>query len=317
LVRLYFATDIHGSNKCWKKFINAGDFYKANILILGGDMTGKAIIPIVAQPSSSFWVDFLDNHVDLKNSEDASQMEKIISDRGYYPTRVNESEFNEIKADAKKLADWTNETFNALTLERVRNWISYADEKMTNKAVHCYVCPGNDDSFEIDKAIDESKSVSNVEGEVVKIDFNYELIGSGWSTPTPWKTYRECSEDELSRIIEKMAVRLTDPSRSIFDLHDPPSRSGLDEAPDLDENLRPKRAGRASKPVGSVAVRNAIEKYQPLLGLHGHIHESKGIAKIGRTLCINPGSIYEEGTLNGAVVDIEDGKVKRYSTTAG
>jgi Icc-related predicted phosphoesterase len=317
MVRLYFATDIHGSNRCWKKFINAKEFYKANVLILGGDMTGKAVMPIVAQPNRTFWVDFLDNRVNLKNLEELSQMEQVISDRGYYPIRVEEKEYNEIRADPKKLTEWTNEAFRRLTIERVNEWMDYAEAKLRNASNCCYVCPGNDDSFEIDSAIEKSKAVSSVEGKIVKINSHYELLGTGWSTPTPWNTFRECSEEELLKKIEKMASQLADPSKSVFDVHDPPISSGLDEGPDLDEELRPKRGGRSSKAVGSIAVRQAIEKYQPLLGLHGHIHESKGVAKIGRTLCINPGSVYEEGTLNGALIDIEDAKIKRYSTTAG
>ena len=43
---------------------------------------------------------------------------------------------------------------------------------------------------------------------------------------------------------------------------------------------------------GSTAVRASIEKHQPLVGLHGHIHESKGFVTLGRTLCLNPGSEY-------------------------
>jgi len=114
-----------------------------------------------------------------------------------------------------------------------------------------------------------------------------------------------------------MTDQLKNPEKSIFNLHDPPFGSHLDEAPDLTKDLDLKGGGRITKSVGSVAVREAIEKHQPMLGLHGHIHESKGVTKIGRTTCINPGSVYEEGTLLGAIVDLEDRKVKQYYLTAG
>src|ERR1700760_1547096 len=57
-------------------------------------------------------------------------------------------------------------------------------------------------------------------------------------------------------------------------------------------------------PVGSTAVRKIIEHYQPLLAVHGHIHESGGERRIGDTLCINPGSEANHGILRGYLIDI-------------
>jgi Icc-related predicted phosphoesterase len=68
--------------------------------------------------------------------------------------------------------------------------------------------------------------------------------------------------------------------------------------------------------VGSKAVRRAIETYQPILSLHGHIHESRGVATIGRTVCINPGSEYPDGVLRGAIVDFDRDGVKSYVLTS-
>jgi len=317
LLRVFFATDIHGSEICWKKFIAAADFYDAGLLILGGDMTGKALIPIIEEKSGGYVVDFQDNHHVLKNTTDLERIEKIIRNKGYYPTRIERTQFEQLAADPKKMAAWSNATFNGLMASRVKEWMSYADEKLKGSNVRCYVCPGNDDMFEIDEIIVSSSSVSVAEGKVLEVIENHELISSGWSTPTPWKTFRECSEEELGKKIAAMTGKLKNPARSIFNLHDPPISSGLDEAPDLTEDLSLKGAGKVTKAVGSIAVREAIEKVQPMVGLHGHIHESKGIAKLGRTVCINPGSVYEEGTLMGAIVDLEEDKVKRYSVTAG
>ncbi len=317
MLRIFFATDIHGSNICWKKFVGAADFYKAVVLVLGGDMTGKALIPIICQPDGKCWTDLQDNHMVLKNPDEVNQLEKLISDKGYYPVRIEQKQYDELMADPAKLSRWTAETFDRLMRDRVAKWMDYADQKLSNSNIRCCVCPGNDDDFDIDEVIGKSKMVSNVEGKVVSVDGGYELLGSGWSTPTPWKTFRECSEEELSSKIEQMVSQVHEPAKCVFDLHDPPISSGLDEAPDLTENLNLKLCGKITKPVGSKAVRQAIEKFQPLLGLHGHIHESKGITTIGRTLCINPGSIYEEGTLLGAVVDLDGSKVKRYYTISG
>lgn len=315
LYRIFFATDVHGSDICWKKFIAAGDFYKANLILLGGDMTGKALVPVIAEKDGTHTVEFQDNRIVLKKPEEVPKLEKRITDRGYYPIAVGRNLLEELSPE--KLAEWSTETFDKLMLERVRQWMNYADQKLKNSEVECYVCPGNDDTLSIDETICESETVSSAEGKVLQVGGAYEILSSGWSTPTPWKTFRECPEEELAKKIAKMADQLKDPEKSIFNLHDPPNGSHLDEAPDLTKDLDLKGGGRITKSVGSVAVRQAIEKHQPLLGLHGHIHESKGVTKIGRTTCINPGSVYEEGTLLGAIVDLDGRKIKQYYLTAG
>ena len=73
------------------------------------------------------------------------------------------------------------------------------------------------------------------------------------------------------------------------------------------------------KAVGSVAVRDSINKHQPLLSVHGHIHESRGIRKMGRTLALNPGSVYGDGVLQGAVIELDakKAKVSRYLLVNG
>ena len=173
--------------------------------------------------------------------------------------------------------------------------------------------PGNDDPKQLAEIIGSSSYVKNPEGKIVDLDEAHEMISSGYSNPTPWNTPREVSEDELGRMIETMASGLKDPKNSIFNLHCPPYDSTLDTAPQLDETLRPiVTMGDLLKiPVGSTAVRAAIEKYQPMVGLHGHIHESPGHVKIGRTICVNPGSEYQSGILRGYIIDLEKDKLKQ------
>jgi hypothetical protein len=280
-------------------------------------MTGKALIPIIAEKNQTFTADFQDNSLVLKNEADAAKLEKKMSDKGYYPIRVERSFYNELNNDQDKINAWGTENFNKLMIARVSMWMSYADTKLKNSDTQCFVCPGNDDVFDIDALIQQSIKVKNAEGKILEIGGDYEMLSTGWSTPTPWKTFRECSEEELGKKIVVMTDQLKNPGKSIFNFHDPPAKSGLDDAPALTEKLDLKGGGRITRAVGSEAVRAAIEKVQPLLGLHGHIHESKGIAKIGRTVCINPGSVYEEGTLMGAIADLEGGKLKQYFLTAG
>jgi Icc-related predicted phosphoesterase len=183
--------------------------------------------------------------------------------------------------------------------------------------IRCIVCPGNDDIFEIDAVIASSKNVRSMEGQVVELDEHHEMANSGWSNPTPWNTHREESEEALLARIEKIISKLKNPSQAVFNLHAPPFGSGLDEAPELTKDLRPAYAGRSMIPVGSKAVMTVIDKYQPLLGLHGHIHEGKGTRKYKKTLCVNPGSMYEQGMLNGAVIELKPNKVGNYLLTTG
>jgi uncharacterized protein len=112
---------------------------------------------------------------------------------------------------------------------------------------------------------------------------------------------------------------IPDMSRAVFNFHAPPYGTGLDEAPALDENMRPILGGAVMKPVGSTAVKEAILKYQPALSVHGHIHESKGVLRLGKTLTMNPGSSYTDGVLQGAVIDLNEkkGKVARYILVNG
>lgn len=143
------------------------------------------------------------------------------------------------------------------------------------------------------------------------------MISTGWANRTPWNTERERDESELETSLEAMVKQLPAKAGWVFNLHCPPHKSGLDEAPELDEQMRPKYAGHILKAVGSTAVRGIIQRYQPLVSLHGHIHEGRGTSKIGRTVCINPGSTYEQGTLLGALVDFDRSRLADYSLTSG
>lgn len=312
-MKLFYATDVHGSEICWKKFISGGKFYEVDTLILGGDMTGKAIVPIIAQGNDMYKVTLLEQESILNGQEEVAEMAATIQNRGYYPYVTDPDEVNEISTTPGRSDELFLEQVTA-TLER---WMAYADEKLAGTGISCYVCPGNDDIFEVDDVIASSKSVQHVEGQVVQLSEQQEMISSGWSNPTPWDTHREEPDEALEVRIEAVIAQAKDPENAVFNLHPPPYGSGLDEAPELTEDLRPTHAGRALVPVGSQAVLHVIEKYQPLLGLHGHIHEGKGTRKYKRTLCINPGSMYEQGILHGAVVDLKPKKVGTYILTTG
>jgi Icc-related predicted phosphoesterase len=309
---LFFATDIHGSDICWNKFLNAGKFYSADVLILGGDMTGKAIVPFVHQGGDKYKMTLLQQDFDISTPEELQDMIKRVRSRGYYPYLTNPDEIAELSKDP----DRVYQLFIAEALKVVGQWMDIAAKKLDGTGMKVYVCPGNDDRFEVDGILRASKHVILAEGQVNDIN-GHEMIASGWSNPTPWHTYREEDESGLAKRYEAMTSQLKNPATAIFNIHVPPHKSNLDEAPELDENLRPKYAGQALKAVGSTALRKSIEKFQPLLGLHGHIHEGRGHARIGKTLCINPGSMYEQGVLQGAIVKLGKNKVENYVLTQG
>jgi Icc-related predicted phosphoesterase len=313
VIRIFFATDVHGSEICWKKFISAGKFYEATTLILGGDMTGKAIVPIIAQGGGKYKVTLLDQESILESKDDVDAMLVTIQNRGYYPYVTDPDEVAEISSTPGR----SDVIFLDQVLGTVNRWMEYADAKLEASGLTCYVCPGNDDMFEIDKAIAASKHVHTVEGQLIQLDEHHEMISTGWSNPTPWKTHREEPEDALRKRIEPMLAQVQDMPNAVFNFHAPPHGSGLDDAPELTKDMRPAYAGRSLIPVGSKAVGEAIEKHKPLLGLHGHVHEGKGTRKYGRTLCVNPGSMYEQGILHGALIDLETKKVGNYVLTTG
>jgi Icc-related predicted phosphoesterase len=312
--RVFFATDIHGSEVCWKKFLNSGKHYEAKILILGGDMTGKALVPIVEQGAGRWKAELLENRYDFTSEDEVKEFEQAVGRRGYYPSRTTPDEIVELGND-EKLRD---ELFHEKMLGTVERWMQMADEKLEGTDMQCFVSPGNDDQFEVDEIIAAAKRVQLAEGRVVEFG-DYQMVSTGWSNRTPWDTYREEDEEDLKKRLDQMTSQVTaPPERTIYNFHCPPYGTGLDDAPELTEDLRPKHGGRSIVPVGSTAVKEAIEEGQPALSLHGHIHEARGNTRIGRTLAINPGSSYEQGQLLGAMIDL-DGKqkVKRFILTSG
>ncbi|HKY55386.1 MAG TPA: hypothetical protein VJM08_13810 [Anaerolineales bacterium] len=313
MTKLFFATDIHGSDICWSKFLNAGKFYGADVLILGGDMTGKAVVPLIHQGGNNYRVTLLEQVFDVSGDDEVRDIVKKIRSRGYYPYVTNPDEL----LDLQNKPELVHEIFLAQVLRVVEQWMELADKKLDGTGMKVYCCPGNDDMDEVDAIVRASRCVIHAEGQVIPLDDHHEMIASGWSNRTPWDTHREEDEDRLKIRYETMISKLKDPRKAVFNVHVPPYKSGLDEAPELDKDLRPVLAGQALKPVGSTALREVIQQHQPLLGLHGHIHEGRGSTRIGKTLCINPGSMYEQGTLLGALVKLGRDKVENYVLTTG
>lgn len=314
--RIFFATDLHGSDQCFLKFINAGKFYKASVIVCGGDITGKRIVPLISTPNGGYEAEFLGRKEIVRREGEVTQLEKSISQAGYYPFRTTQQEFLALSTDNEKL----DRLFSELMMERVKNWVKIGEEKLKDSKIKCFFNAGNDDRMEIDDLLKSSNSMIWPEGKDLDVDGKHEMISTGYTNMTPWNCPRDISEEELAKRIENMASQVSDMRNCIFNFHCPPFDSNIDTAPKLDGNLKPMISGGGEMvmtPVGSTAVRGAIERYQPMLGLHGHIHESKGSVKIGRTLCVNPGSEYAEGILRGALITVEDSNIKTFQFTSG
>jgi Icc-related predicted phosphoesterase len=313
-MKVFFATDIHGSETCWRKFLNAAAFYKADMVILGGDVTGKVMVPIVSLRPGHWEVTFAGQKVQLETEAELDNIKRKIRDRGYYPAVMSGDELDSLNAEDGSV----DRRFTQEMTKGLEAWLDMADGKLRGGEIPCILNGGNDDIWEIDDIIERSPSVSFAESKVLDIGGFY-LASMGWTNPTPWNTFREAPEDVLASKIDAVVASIPDMSRAVFNFHAPPYGTGLDEAPALDENMRPIHGGAVMKPVGSTAVKAAIQKYQPILSVHGHIHESKGVLRLGRTLTMNPGSSYSDGVLQGAVLDLNEkkGKVTRYILVNG
>lgn len=313
--KLFYASDLHGSERCFLKFVNAAKFYGVQALVLGGDLTGKAVVPIIRQQGGRWQATFLEKQYDLGTEAELQELEKAVRFNGFYPYRTDPDEVQHLQSDPRYL----KEIFDRLMRQSVERWISIAHERLSGTGVGFYAIAGNDDEFFVDDALTSDDFVAFNDSEVVEIG-PCQMIGYSYANPTPWKSPRELPEDALYERMREMVQKL-DPSRpAVLNFHVPPHKTGLDNAPEVKPDLTYNLIGGQPNviPVGSQAVRRIFEEVQPVLGLHGHIHESKAAARIGRSLVLNPGSRYGEGVLDGALVTLTaQGAVKAYQFVAG
>ena len=314
MTRLFFTTDVHGSERCFRKFLNAAKAYKADCLILGGDITGKILVPIVERQDGKYEATLFGKQ-EIFGRDRVAEVRRTLQDAGQYTFVTGRGELVEIQSDRAKEAA----VFDEAMLAVLKSWVLLAEERLEGSDVKCYVSPGNDDKFEIDASLVGSGPFINPENRVVELRGGYEMITLGFANPTPWKSPREVSEERLGEMIEALAAQVKNPSNAVYNLHVPPIDTELDKAPAVSHDFNYVKEGLGIKFIhaGSSSVRKAIETHSPVLGLHGHIHESKGSVKIGRTLCLNPGSEYSEGILRGALANLADGKVHDFLLTSG
>ncbi len=311
--RVYYASDIHGTEVLWKKFLNAPKVYNAKVLVMGGDITGKVVVPIVRGEDGGWTAQLFGRREQMGGESDVDRLEQRIRGNGMYPYRTTAAEVARISA----LAEVEQERwFEGVMLQTFRGWLALADERLAGSDVRCFVMPGNDDPASIEEVIGSATYVESCDEKVVEFD-QYPMLSLGYSNRTPWDSPRELDENDLYERIVKMAEQIEDHTRAVWNIHVPPRDSQLDTAAELDEDFNMVLVGRQPHmiPVGSSAVREAIERYQPLATLHGHIHESAGATRIGRTLCINPGSDYHTGRIAGCLVNLRGDLVNHQFVT--
>lgn len=316
-VTIFYVADIHGADLCFKKWLNAGRAYGADVIVIGGDLTGKVLVPLYPSPAGGRSVTWHGRIVELETRSEIDEFTRRIRSEGAYAYETTPEEVAEIQASIER----EREVFARLKIAALEEWLAWADERLPGSDVRALVMPGNDDPVDIDPLLDGSRSLENVQGRAVELASGIWMASRGESTPTPWNTPREVPDDELGRLVEKAVIEVPEDAFAIWNIHNHPYNTGIDSAPKLDALLRIQYTGSGEPqmlPVGSRSVRRLIEEHQPGLALHGHIHEGRGRYALGRTVGFNPGSVYSDGTLYGVLVRVSSKRgVRSYTLTSG
>jgi len=304
-------SDLHAANRTYRKLLNAikMNVYEAQVVLIAGDLTGKAIVPIIKQSNGRYTASFLDQHYLIDTEAELEKLKNSISDIGYYPYVTDQEEVDALRTDTAKMS----ELFRQKMIERVGEWVAMAEERIGKGGIQFYMMPGNDDDRGVDEMIARSSYVVNPVGKTIHLNEHHEMISFDYANPTPWHTPREWSEEEYYERVKASASTLKNVQNALFMIHVPPFDTGIDTAPELDKTMRPKvTMGDVLRvPVGSTGVRKAIQELQPLVTVHGHVHEAGGQSKIGRTTCFNAGSEANQGILRGFVFDLGKDKLER------
>lgn len=306
-VKVVFATDLHGSSLVLRKLITATKTYEADHVVIGGDITGKAIVPIYKN-GAAWKADLFGSKHTAETRDEMIKLCERVEAVGMYPYEMDPAEARAYEEDESRLDD----LFLRLMRQRLERWGELLEEHFAGTDVRCYWIPGNDDRHELDDVFGSFERVVNVDNRVVRMDENHEIAGLAEATMTPWRCERDEEEDQIEARLGKVMAALEEPEAAVLNFHCPPKDTKIDQCPEIDENFEIKRIGGqvVMTSAGSSAIRDAIERYQPLLGLHGHVHEARGSDKLGRTTVVNPGSEYGEGLLRAVVVNLQRDNVK-------
>ena len=218
--RIFYATDVHGSERTWRKFLNAGSFYGADILVMGGDVMGKLTIPIIRETGGRHRATIGGRVEHLETAADVEAAKERIGFLGMYHTTMDEDEYLAMQGDAGAI----ERLFVQLATERLVRWIDLAESKLAGTGIRCYATGGNDDVPEVMAAMDrpDTRAFVACEDRVVPIDDEHVMVSMPYVNPTPWHTPREAPEAELASRIDAAAGNLSDYGQAIFNFHAPP-----------------------------------------------------------------------------------------------
>jgi Icc-related predicted phosphoesterase len=307
---VFFATDLHGSDAVFRKLLNTTNSpLRPDIIVIGGDVSGKKLVPVLFE-SGRWSVEMYPERKAVDKQEEVASLLQWIADRGGYAVVTTANEWEELTHSPKRVED----LLRAEREMRMRSWIRSAKHRFQVNKCEVLMNLGNDDPFYLDKIFVE-EGLELLEGRAINITESVQMVSCGYANRTPWYCPRDVDDDSLLELLDAAVSRLDEPRNAIFNFHCPPFGSGLDNAVLVDENLKPKLgfAGPIVGPVGSKAVRRVIEKFQPLITLHGHIHEAFASTQLGRTVCCNPGSEYEYGLLRGVLVILDGARLVQWS----
>jgi uncharacterized protein len=316
--RLFLAADIHGSELVFRKFLSTADFYEVDALLIAGDLTAKTIAPIVQDRDGRFRTKYSGKMWEGLTEDTLAPIEQAIADSGQYPARLTEDEYDAIRTEPGRI----DALFTKLMIHQLQRWVDMAEQHLAPRGVPLFWIGGNDDKSEALSEVRSTPHVRYIDESVVRLDDDHELLGFGWTNPSPWNTPRELPEDQLGPRLDRVLRQVRDTEHAIYLMHAPPYGTGLDIAPKLDSSFDPPRpvtqgGQEVLIPVGATSFLAAIKETRPLLTLHGHIHETRNSAKIGQSLAVDPGSEYSAGSLRGAIINVEPKRVLSHQFTTG
>ena len=293
--KILLASDLHGSNACYSKLAMLAKRDRPDFVILAGDLSGKSV-KVAKQIKSDEYEIVEEGRTRHLSSESFRARRRDWGSVGIYTVvfpingDVSETELRNLLARSKA--------------QRITEWL---DHWRLNVKTPLVVIPGNDDPPEVDAVLMSHDAVVNVDQRVVALD-GFTILGLGYSTPTPWKTYRELSDDEVGRRLRKLGGKVEDWRNTITVIHVPPRNSGLDNAEveigggGLLGEIHERMA------VGSEEVRTFAREFQPRLLVSGHCHDSRGFVWIGDTACVNAGSMFHAGQLATAWIVLSEAR---------
>ena len=195
-MKIFYAADLHGGETAFRKFTNAGKFYNADLVIFGGDFTGKMVVPIV-EKGGVYSCTYYGSTVKVKKVKELPDLERNLRDAGFYPLVISEADLNKLNEnDAERI-------IKEKQLEVLKEWVKLADERFAKAEIPCIIIPGSVDDYYLDDVLNSGNHVQNGDGKIIEVN-GYEVVSIGGGKPSVFKNPRERSEEELAAKINPL-----------------------------------------------------------------------------------------------------------------